>query len=34
MSLVDMAKGLTAAIEAMVEFHDKEDLKLVGGATH
>ena len=34
MSLADMAKGLTAAIEAMVEFHDKEDLKLVGGATH
>lgn len=34
MSLEDMAKGLTAAIEAMVEFHDKEDLKLVGGATH
>ena len=34
MSLADMVKGLTAAIEAMVEFHDKEDLKLVGGATH
>lgn len=34
MSLEDMAKGLTAAIEAMVEFHDKEDLKLVGGTTH
>lgn len=34
MSLEDIAKGLTAAIEAMVEFHDKEDLKLVGGETH
>ncbi|MGP6138966.1 MULTISPECIES: pyroglutamyl-peptidase I [unclassified Jeotgalibaca] len=34
MSLEDMAKGLTAAIEAMVEFHDKEDLKRVGGAIH
>lgn len=34
MSLTDMAKGLTAAIEAMVEYHGKEDAKLIGGATH
>lgn len=34
MSIEDIAKGLTAALEAMVEFHGKEDLKAVGGATH
>lgn len=34
MSLEDIAKGLTAAIEAMVEFHGKEDLKRIGGETH
>lgn len=34
MSLSDMTKGLTAAIEAVVEFDDKEDLKQVGGAIH
>lgn len=34
MSLTDMVKGLTAAIEAMVEFHGKEDIKQVGGAIH
>lgn len=34
MSLQDMVKGLTAAIEAMVEYHNKEDIKQVGGAIH
>lgn len=34
MSLSDMTKGLTAAIEAVVEFDGKEDLKQVGGAIH
>lgn len=34
MSLPDMTKGLTAAIEAVVEFDGKEDLKQVGGAIH
>lgn len=34
MSLADIAKGLTAALEAMVEYAGKEDLKLVGGTTH
>lgn len=34
MSLSDMTKGLTAAIEAMVEFDGEEDLKQVGGAIH
>lgn len=34
MSLSDMTKGLTAAIEAIVEFDGKEDLKQVGGAIH
>lgn len=34
MSLEDMAKGLTAAIEAMVEYYGKEDIKVIGGTTH
>lgn len=34
MSLEDIAKGLTAALEAMVEYHGKEDIKKIGGATH
>ncbi|SFP99565.1 pyroglutamyl-peptidase [Desemzia incerta] len=34
MSLSDMTNGLTAAIEAVVEFDGKEDLKQVGGAIH
>ena len=34
MNLSDMTKGLTAAIEAIVEFDGKEDLKQVGGAIH
>ncbi|MDE1547857.1 pyroglutamyl-peptidase I [Jeotgalibaca caeni] len=34
MSLEDIAKGLSAAIEAMVEYHDKEDVKSIGGAIH
>lgn len=34
MSLSDMTKGLTVAIEAVVEFDGKEDLKQVGGAIH
>lgn len=31
MSLDDIVKGLTAAIEAIVDFHGKEDLKVIGG---
>ncbi|MPQ22806.1 pyroglutamyl-peptidase I [Carnobacterium divergens] len=34
MSLTDMTKGLTAAIEAIVLYDGKEDLKAVGGAIH
>lgn len=34
MSLVDIVRGVEAAIIAIVEYADKEDLKLVGGATH
>ncbi|WP_192988119.1 pyroglutamyl-peptidase I [Carnobacterium mobile] len=34
MNLSDMTKGLTAAIEAIVAFDGKEDLKEVGGAIH
>ena len=34
MSLDDIVKGLTAAIEAIVDFHGKEDLKVIGGKTH
>lgn len=34
MSLEDITKGLTAAIEAMVEYKGKEDIKQVGGAIH
>lgn len=34
MSLTDMTKGLTAAIEAIVLYDGKKDLKAVGGAIH
>lgn len=34
MSLTDMARGIEAAIEAIVEYHGKEDIQAVGGATH
>lgn len=34
MNLMDMTKGLTAAIEAIVAFEGKEDLKEIGGAIH
>ena len=34
MSLQDMAKGIEAAITAIVEYNDKDDLKVTGGATH
>lgn len=34
MSLDDMVKGITAAIEAIVAFDGKEDLRSIGGATH
>ena len=33
MSLVDIMRGVEAAIGAMIEYGD-EDLKLVGGETH
>ncbi|MDR0921384.1 MAG: pyroglutamyl-peptidase I [Lactobacillales bacterium] len=31
MSLTDITKGLTAAIEAIVAYHEKADLKVIGG---
>lgn len=34
MSLEDMTTGIAAALEAIVEFDGKEDLKEVGGAIH
>lgn len=34
MSLDDITSGLTAAIEAIVSFDGKEDLKAIGGAIH
>lgn len=34
MSLEDIARGLTVALEAVVEYHDKGDVKVIGGATH
>ena len=34
MSLEDITRGITAAIEAIVEFDGKEDLNIVGGQTH
>lgn len=34
MSLTDMARGIEAAIEAIVEYNDKGDIQAVGGATH
>ncbi|PMB84365.1 pyroglutamyl-peptidase I [Dolosicoccus paucivorans] len=34
MSLQDMSRGIEVAIEAMIDFKDKEDIKMVGGKTH
>lgn len=34
MSLTDMARGIEAAIEAIVEYNDKDDIQVIGGATH
>ena len=34
MSIEDIAKGLIAAVEAIVDYADKEDLKAIGGAIH
>lgn len=34
MNLEDIAKGITKALEAIVEFDGKEDLKMIGGTTH
>lgn len=34
MNLEDMGKGVKAAIEAIVEYFDREDLKTIGGETH
>ena len=34
MSLTDMARGIEAAIKAIVEYNDKDDIQAVGGATH
>ncbi|MCZ0717372.1 pyroglutamyl-peptidase I [Aerococcus kribbianus] len=34
MALDDMVTGITAAIAAIVDYQDKDDIKAVGGATH
>ena len=34
MSLEDITRGIVAAIETIVEFDGKEDLKAIGGQTH
>lgn len=34
MSLADITRGLEASIEAIVNFKDKDDLQVTGGATH
>ncbi len=34
MSLEDIVKGIGAALEAIVDYADKDDLRRVGGATH
>ena len=34
MSVEDIVKGLTAALEAVVVYDGKEDLQVIGGATH
>lgn len=34
MNLEDMGKGVKVAVEAIVEYFDKADLKTVGGETH
>lgn len=34
MSLEDITRGIVAAIEAIVEFDGKKDLKVIGGQTH
>ncbi|MFL2078360.1 pyroglutamyl-peptidase I [Marinilactibacillus psychrotolerans] len=34
MNLEDISKGITKAIEAIVEFDGKPDLKMIGGTTH
>lgn len=34
MGILDIRKGLEAAIGAIVEFHNQDDLRLVGGETH
>lgn len=34
MNLEDISKGITKAIEAIIEFDGKPDLKMIGGTTH
>ncbi|SFK58403.1 pyroglutamyl-peptidase [Marinilactibacillus piezotolerans] len=34
MNLEDISKGITKAVEAIVEFDGKPDLKMIGGTTH
>lgn len=34
MSLGDIVRGITAALQAIIDFHGKEDLNVVGGKTH
>lgn len=34
MNLEDISKGITKAVEAIVEFDGKPDLKIIGGTTH
>lgn len=34
MALTDITKGIEAAISAIVAYHGKEDIKIIGGETH
>lgn len=34
MALDDIAHGITASLQAIIDFDGKEDLKAIGGTTH
>lgn len=34
MALEDIVRGIEAALQAIIDFHEKADLKLIGGKTH
>ena len=34
MNLEEMVQALTLSVETVIEYHDKEDLKVIGGAIH